>query len=152
MQIIPNSCFELQAKKEIEIFKSLMSAMHDPEHGTIVNVDGKDLPLHLLSNAADPQADLEDPHTSSIFRISFEKFNELTKLEIQEIFKDRHILIYGIPSNPKWKWNLECLEELCPAGIYIEVQGKIFIFTMDRTPIHKIRYEKPRPTRWSDAT
>lgn len=107
-----------------------MNAMNDPKTGSIISVDGNDpVPLHLLPQAANPKFDVNDPHTSSIFRVSFNEFNAMTTAELQNIFKDRHILIYDVPSDPKWKWSLECLEELCPDGIFVEVQGKYMQYT-----------------------
>lgn len=102
-----------------------MNAMNDPKTGSIISVDGNDpVPLHLLLQAVDPKFDVHDLHTSSIFRVSFDKFNVRTMTELQNIFKDQHILIYDVSSYPKWKWSLECLKELCPDGIFVEVQGK----------------------------
>lgn len=108
----------------MRIFKDLVREMHHPERGTIRDVDGTGAkPLHVLSRATEEVFDPYDPLMSGIFQVPFKKFQSYTAVEVQNIFKDRHILIYDVPPDPKWKWSLECLEELCPGGVWIEVQG-----------------------------
>lgn len=126
-----------------------MREMYDAKRGSIRNFDGTGIkPLHTLQKAASRVFDPNDPEMSCIFRVSFNDFQSLSTTEMQTIFQDRHILIYDIPPNPKWKWSLECLEELCPGGIFIEVQG-----THQQAKVYYIslscqRHEKQRSSRW----
>lgn len=98
--------------------------MDDPNTGSIIGCPGTGkLPLHLHPNATLVNAPLSDPMTSSIFRVSHEKFITLSGREIQAIFRDRHILVYNVPHGQKWRWDKASMEELCPTHIPVQLQG-----------------------------
>lgn len=98
--------------------------MDDPNTGSIIDCHGiGKLPLHLHPNAALVNAPLSDPMTSSIFRVSHEKFITLSGQAIQTIFRDRHILVYDVPHGQQWGWDEPSMEELCPIHLKVQLQG-----------------------------
>jgi hypothetical protein len=57
--------------------------------------DGK--PLHHLPRARELDYDPADSTLSSIFVVDYGDFKDMTPHEIQEVFRDRHILVVGAP-------------------------------------------------------
>ena len=77
-------------------------------------------PLHHLPEARKKYA---VPGASSIFVVDYKDLKNYMDFELQEIFRDRHILITGAP-NEEQEFGLEALENLGSMHVNRCIQGK----------------------------
>ena len=68
--------------------------------------DGR--PLHHQASA---RCSKNSPGASSIFVVDFASFSHMSGREIQDIFRERHILVVGVP-NEQMSFNVEGLATL----------------------------------------
>ena len=79
-------------------------------------------PLHHLPSA---RAKEYSPAASSIFIVNASDFMQMSAKEIQGIFRHRHILVQGVPTDPM-AFNLEGLSTLGSLVLPHDGQGKSF--------------------------
>lgn len=82
--------------------------------------DGR--PLHHLPSA---RAKEYSPEGSSIFVVDASDFMQMSAKEIQAIFRHRHILVLGVPTD-QMAFDLEGLSTLGSLVLPREGQGKLF--------------------------
>jgi hypothetical protein len=86
--------------------------------------DGK--PLHHLPSARDSDYDPNDPNVSSIFVVDYVNFKDMAPNEIQEIFRDRHILVVGAPKDEDAKFDADSLSLVGDMDSPREVMGMFY--------------------------
>ena len=81
-------------------------------------------PLHHLPEARKEYA---DPGASSVFVVDYKDLRNYLDIELQEIFRDRHILITGVPHDDQ-EFGLEALESLGGMDVNRCIQGESLKF------------------------
>ena len=81
-----------------------------------------DLPLHRFPSARSIEY---DPEGSSIFIVEANVFEKMSAVEIQNIFRHRHILVLNTPQS-QLSFDREGLSTLAPLKKKVVFQGKFF--------------------------
>jgi hypothetical protein len=82
-------------------------------------------PLHHLPSASEVEFDSEG---SSIFVVSYQAYMQMDAQEIQNVFRDRHILVHGVPQQEPIEFDLEGLSTVGSLKQTRTVQGQSFCF------------------------
>jgi hypothetical protein len=81
------------------------------------------LPPHLQPNAKSMEY-IPGTKQSRIFVASYLEFMQLSARDIQRIFRERLILVHGVPSDYDYKWDLESFGRLFDVDRQTTVQGE----------------------------
>lgn len=101
-----------------------MLHLHDKDYGSIVSTPTGDLPLHLLPQASDPIYHPDDPMQSCFFVSTFEDFQKLSRADKRRIFRDRHIVVTGVPTDGSMRWDEETFELVAPLDRLVPAQSE----------------------------
>jgi hypothetical protein len=104
----------IQSEIENQLLESIQKSIES------LYVDGR--PLHHLPTARNFDFDPFDSHQSSVFVVDFPTFVKMSADALQDIFKDRHILVLNTPMKEQ-EFGQESLLTLGPLNKVIQIQG-----------------------------
>lgn len=97
--------FRCQTQKLCSLLHAITTVQRDSRCGSIrldpLTVHAVPRPLHLHLNASSLTYYHTRPNQSSVFRVKYSSFVQMVREQpqvIQDIFRDRHILVYGCDS------------------------------------------------------
>ena len=93
-------------------------------------------PKHLLPAASSREF---DPEGSTIFVTSFSDFHRMSGREIQDIFRDRNILVTKVPVSPL-QFNEDGLSTLAPLDQKNFFQGESYVYNLQLSQAEVILY------------
>jgi hypothetical protein len=107
---------QLQADKEYELLQEVHESV---EHGYI---DGR--PPHHHPSAQEKIFDASHPPHSSIFVTDYQDFVKMSDMEVQLIFRDRHILVLNSPLSDEG-FSLKTLKKFCNIKKMVDILGEM---------------------------
>lgn len=116
---------------EVYIWKQLWDSLNHPVTGSILNWDQSGVPkplhLHPYSRRNSSEFDPSDPLQSCIFVCPWSEYLKLPSEEIQAVFNQRHILVYGVPHSHVWEWSLFCIDRVNSILAWLQIQSAFFL-------------------------